>query len=130
MRTTIFTTGVLFKNGRVLILKRREDEDISPGKWDSIGGHLHLNESGEECMLREAKEETGLDVEIVQAGKSFEIFVKDRRFIVLPYLLSAKSDAVKITEHVDFKWVSPIELREYDCVPDLMEAAKMFGLIK
>jgi 8-oxo-dGTP diphosphatase len=34
--------------------------DINKDKWIGIGGHFEVNESPEECLLREAKEETGL----------------------------------------------------------------------
>ncbi len=34
--------------------------DINKDKWIGIGGHFQLNESPEDCLLREAKEETGL----------------------------------------------------------------------
>lgn len=34
--------------------------DINKDKWIGIGGHFLPNESPEECLLREAKEETGL----------------------------------------------------------------------
>lgn len=35
-------------------------------KWLPPGGHVELNESPSECAKREAKEETGLDVELIQ----------------------------------------------------------------
>ena len=34
--------------------------DINKDKWIGIGGHFLVNESPEDCLLREAKEETGL----------------------------------------------------------------------
>ena len=34
--------------------------DINKDKWIGVGGHFELNESPEECLLREVKEETGL----------------------------------------------------------------------
>ena len=41
-------------------VKKRQDENA--GKWIGIGGHLEENESPEECVLREIREETGLEV--------------------------------------------------------------------
>ncbi len=34
--------------------------DLSEGKWIGVGGKFELDESPEECMLREVREETGL----------------------------------------------------------------------
>lgn len=44
-----------------LMLHRvRKDKDVNKDKWIGVGGHFEENESPEECLLREVKEETGL----------------------------------------------------------------------
>ncbi|MDD6206956.1 MAG: 8-oxo-dGTP diphosphatase [Clostridiales bacterium] len=49
------------KNGCYLMLHRvKKENDISHDKWIGVGGHFETNESPEECLLREVKEETGL----------------------------------------------------------------------
>ena len=49
------------KNDSYLMLHRvKKENDVNKDKWIGIGGHFLLNESPEECILREAKEETGL----------------------------------------------------------------------
>ena len=49
------------KDDSYLMLHRvSKKNDINKDKWIGIGGHFQLNESPEECLLREAKEETGL----------------------------------------------------------------------
>ncbi len=46
---------------QVLMLHRvKKKNDINQDKWIGIGGKFEENESPEECLLREAKEETGL----------------------------------------------------------------------
>ena len=46
---------------RVLMLHRvKKEHDINRDKWIGIGGKFEENESPEECLLREAREETGL----------------------------------------------------------------------
>ena len=49
------------KEDAYLMLHRvSKKNDINKDKWIGIGGHFQLNESPEDCLLREAKEETGL----------------------------------------------------------------------
>lgn len=49
------------KDGCYLMLHRvSKKNDINKDKWIGIGGHFQVNESPEDCLLREAKEETGL----------------------------------------------------------------------
>lgn len=50
-------------NGRVLMLHRvKKKEDINKGKWIGIGGKLETGETPLKCIIREAKEETGLQL--------------------------------------------------------------------
>ena len=61
MRLT--TLCYISRGDRVLLLHRvKKNHDENAGKWIGIGGHLEENESPEECILREIREETGLTV--------------------------------------------------------------------
>ena len=47
-------------NGRYLMLHRTvKKNDVNKDKWIGVGGHFEEDESPEECLLREVKEETG-----------------------------------------------------------------------
>ena len=55
------TLCYLEKDDSYLMLHRvSKKNDINKDKWIGIGGHFQVNESPEDCLLREAKEETGL----------------------------------------------------------------------
>jgi 8-oxo-dGTP diphosphatase len=50
----------LRKDGKYLMLHRTvKKNDVNHDKWIGIGGHFEADESPEECLLREVKEETG-----------------------------------------------------------------------
>ena len=49
-------------NGKTLLLYRdKKKNDVHQGKWVGIGGHIELGETSNEAILREIKEETGLN---------------------------------------------------------------------
>jgi 8-oxo-dGTP pyrophosphatase MutT (NUDIX family) len=56
-----FTVAVfIVKNGKVLLVHHRK-----LNKWLPIGGHIELDEDPEQAALREAREESGFEVELV-----------------------------------------------------------------
>lgn len=60
-RSRMTTLCYIEKDGAYLMLHRvSKKKDVNKDKWIGIGGHFEENESPEECLLREAKEETGL----------------------------------------------------------------------
>ena|SRR3989304_1776545 len=55
---------VIDKNqNRTLMLHRiKKENDYHEGKWNGLGGKLEQGESPEDCVIREIKEEAGLDI--------------------------------------------------------------------
>lgn len=56
--------GFVFnKNGDVLLQKRSKDKKLWPNLWDiTAGGHVLAGEFGEQALIREVKEELGIEV--------------------------------------------------------------------
>jgi len=53
---------VFNSRGEVYLQKRPEWKDIQPGKWDTaVGGHIDYGETPEEALLREVREELGIE---------------------------------------------------------------------
>lgn len=129
-RTRVYTTGILLRKGKLLILKRKEDDDTYPGWWDCVGGHFEKGESAEECMVREAREESGLEVRVVRSGPLIEIRDEYGRAIGVPFVIESGSGRVVLTEHSEYRWVHPSEVYDYHAVPDLVIALEAFGLAK
>ena len=66
------------RGGSYLMLHRtKKENDCNHDKWIGIGGKFERGESPEECMLREAKEETGLTLTSYRY-RGIVTFVSDR----------------------------------------------------
>ena len=64
--------GVIMRpDGRFLITKRVKTKAWAPGWWEVAGGAAQAGEESEEAVLREVKEETGLDVSNAEGGFLF-----------------------------------------------------------
>lgn len=59
--TSLTTLCYIEKDNQYLMLHRvKKEKDVNRDKWIGVGGHFEPEESPEECLLREVKEETGL----------------------------------------------------------------------
>lgn len=130
LKTRVFTTGVVLERGKLLILKRKDDDDSYPGVWDCVGGHFEKGESAEECMLREAREEAGQKMTIVKPGPLIEFLDEYGRAVAVPFILKPEpKKRIVPSEHSEFRWVQLNEVRDYRIVPDLAKALAIFGLV-
>lgn len=107
---------IVNKEGKVLVLKRAENNYRAPGKFDLPGGGLNEGESFEEALLREIKEETRLEVEIgpVIYVFDFDLGEKEKEKNIgkgVRFLAFAKNNEVKIAkkEHQEYFWLDPQE---------------------
>lgn len=77
-KSNLTTLCYIEKDGKYLMMHRvKKEHDINKDKWVGIGGHFEADESPEECLLREAREETGLELtEYRQRG--IITFISDR----------------------------------------------------
>ena len=66
------------KDGQYLMLHRvKKENDLNRDKWIGLGGKFEEGESPEDCVIREIKEETGLDL-ISPTYRGIVTFVSDR----------------------------------------------------
>ena len=133
---TYFTvTAIVKHNDKVLILKKADDDRNYPGRWGFCSGFVKEFEAGEDTILREIKEETGLNAKIIKTGKVIEaIDLKNRehpkKWVVGSYLCEVNDNQIKLCdENQDYKWVKIEELKDYEFVPGLTKNLKSLGLM-
>lgn len=64
--------GVLKRpDGRYLITQRRMDKEWGAGWWEVPGGGVRAGEDSKDAVIREIKEETGIDVSSAEGGLVF-----------------------------------------------------------
>ena len=69
---------IVDKDLNVLLQKRSGNKKLWPGKWDvTVGGHVKSGEFGRQALIRECKEELGIDIEI----KKYVYEVKGKDFV-------------------------------------------------
>ena len=110
---TNVVAAIITQNNTYLIVQRNKNKHLGL-KWEFPGGKVNRNESFEEALSREIKEE--LNVEINIQRKFAEEKYKDEKIdIVLHYYLcSLKSGTIKLNEHENLAWVEKKDFDQYD----------------
>ncbi len=95
-------------NGNKMLLKHAT-RGVSKGKWNGPGGKMDKGETPKQCMIREAKEETGLTMlNPFYHGRLYFYMDGKRKCTFHGYLFSTKRFKGKLrsTEEGQVKWVS------------------------
>jgi 8-oxo-dGTP pyrophosphatase MutT (NUDIX family) len=135
-----FTSAIFVVDfNRVLMVHHRKLD-----KWLPLGGHIELDEDPEQAALREAKEESGLDVELVgerppTTGPGTRALIAPRfldihrisdthEHIGLIYFARPKSGETTLAheEHHDIRWCAANDLESLE--PKISDAVKWYAL--
>lgn len=106
--------GLITHKGQILIGQKEEDEDHPiGGEWHILGGHLEHGEQPEDAMKREAKEETGLEVEVHQVIDVMTWSDRNNALSVLYHCEASSRNAEAKDDLQELKWVSPDEIKDF-----------------
>src|SRR5690554_2387908 len=95
----------IWRDGRMLILKRRPDDDEYGGLWDIPGGRLEQDENAKEGLIREVREETGLALKKIRPLTVWDYTHRDTQVIGLSFLARAgEGEVILSEEHTAFAW--------------------------
>jgi len=113
--------AVVVDLGKVLLVQRGVEPSL--GKWSFPGGAVELGEAVRDAVVRETKEETCLDIEVIQDEPMdvYDIFDWDKQgklwyhYVLLQFLAKSKNGILKPTSDAkDAKWVPLKEVKNYD----------------
>lgn len=117
----VVLAAVIIKNDKVLILQRSKEEDIFPNMWELPSGKKEFLETSENSLLREVKEETGLDIKIIMPFFVFDYQIEKleeiRDSTQINFLATLINNNKKIklsSEHQNFAWIHENEVNQYE----------------
>lgn len=103
-------------NGKILITQRNLKKSQG-GLWEFPGGKIEPNETKEQAIIREIKEELTIDINVKDYidEKIFIYPEKDINLIALE--CSIINGNIELLEHEDYRWVSSSELENFEFAP-------------
>lgn len=115
----IAVTFLIERNGKFLLIKRSKKEDHYGEKWVFPGGKVEKGEDVIKALLREVKEETGLEIQKRAAFlRSYSFTRKNGTSTIgLVFCLKYKSGKVRLDKNSeDFAWIYPEEIVKFDTI--------------
>jgi 8-oxo-dGTP diphosphatase len=114
----VVAAALIDTDGRVLIAQRPEGKALA-GLWEFPGGKIEPGERPEQALIRELREELGIEVSAAcLAPFVFTSHAYDSFHLLMPlYLLRRWSGTVQRREHAALKWVKPSQLSDYPMPP-------------
>lgn len=114
----VVAVALIDTDGRVLIAQRPEGKQLA-GLWEFPGGKVEPGERPEAALIRELKEELGIDVtEACLAPFVFTSHAYETFHLLMPlYLCRRWSGVVQAREHSALKWVKPNQLSQWPMPP-------------
>lgn len=123
----IAVKAFIVNDGKLLIVRRRDTDVHKPGIWEIPGGRLAPAEDPFEGLKREVREETGLDVTILNPLRVHH-FTRDdgQKITMLTFLCKpATADAIISEEHTQHEWIE-IDNMQSKLYPAFHEDVKIF----
>ncbi|MCR4618737.1 MAG: 8-oxo-dGTP diphosphatase [Lachnospiraceae bacterium] len=120
-----FTVLCLIQDGNRILLQNRVKKD-----WQGYtlpGGHVEPGESFVDAVIREMKEETGLDILKPRLVGIKQFPIEDGRYIVLLFKAESFSGQVVSSDEGEMEWVECDRLSEINTVDDLDDLLKVFN---
>jgi 8-oxo-dGTP diphosphatase len=108
------TCAIIEKDTEVLCAQRSELMPL-PLKWEFPGGKVESGEALEDCIVREIKEELGVDVSIKEKLPSSVFnYGADQEVCLYPFICHIHSGVISLKEHKQVAWLAPNELKNLD----------------
>lgn len=104
---------IINKENRILVTKRSDKMSL-PLKWEFPGGKVEQNETYEQTLLREIKEELNIDIRITQQLDSVVHHYPTFSIILIPFICEYLAGEIVLLEHAAYYWLKPENLLDLD----------------
>lgn len=104
------------KEGKILIAQRNLKKSQG-GLWEFPGGKVEPNETKEEAIVREIKEELEMDIKVNSYFDEKLYEYPDKTINLITLNCSMESESYTVLEHERVEWISENEFSDYEFAP-------------
>lgn len=94
----------------LMLFRNKKEIDFNKGKWIGVGGKFELNETADECLIREVFEETNLQLIDYKLRGEIIFYIDDFVEICYVYTASNFTGVLKDCDEGLLKWIPKNEV--------------------
>lgn len=106
MEKKFVTAGIVMTKKGILVTRRAASEK-TPGGWEFPGGKVEIDETIEECLVRELEEELSIDVDSLMIFDAVQHSYETFTIVMIAYLCRLATGEPVAHEHEKIMWLSP-----------------------
>lgn len=107
------SAGLIFRSGKLLITQRHADAHLG-GLWEFPGGKREPKETFEQCLVRELREELGVEVLVGELFESVTHAYPERTVLLNFFLCQLPQGEPQAIDCAALKWVAQDELAAHE----------------
>ncbi|MBJ3590881.1 pyrimidine (deoxy)nucleoside triphosphate diphosphatase [Salmonella enterica subsp. enterica serovar Saintpaul] len=129
MKTLDVVAAIIERDGTILLAQRPTHADQS-GMWEFAGGKVEPGESQPQALVRELREELGIEAVVGQYVASHQREVSGRMIHLHAWHVPSYQGELNASEHQDLVWCSPEDAQRYPLAPADIPLLEAFILLR
>ena len=107
------SAGLIFHNGKLLITQRNTNAHLG-GLWEFPGGKREPHETFEECLVREIREELGIEISVGELFEEITHAYPEKTVHLKFFICEMIAGEPQTLGCAAFKWIGKSELPDYE----------------
>lgn len=107
------SAALIFHNGKLLITQRHADSHLG-GLWEFPGGKREANETFEQCLVREIREELGIEISVGELFEEISHDYPEKSVRLKFFICELISGMPKLMGCAAIKWIGKKELKDFE----------------
>ena len=116
MNVTEVVAALIWQNGKFMICQRPAHKARGL-LWEFVGGKVEPNETKEEALIRECREELAVTLSVGDVFMDVTHEYPDLTVHLTLFNATISEGVPRMLEHNDIQWITPREIQSYDFCP-------------
>lgn len=109
MKSIDVTCAIISHKNRILVVQRSDIMSL-PLKWEFPGGKIEKDETAEDCIKREIKEELNIEIELLSCLSSSNYNYPNFSIKLIPFTANYIEGEIKLAEHKQYLFIEKEKL--------------------